>query len=210
MNKSSVLTQAQFDELLQWLDHDRERAGHKYENIRRAIIKVFAARRCYDAEELADETLNRVARKARELAPTYEGNPALFFYGVARNVHREYLKGLSSRPVSESAKIEDRSQFVAWATFDSKLEGSNDARLDCLTKCLRSLPDDQRELVTAYYEDDKGRKVDSRKALAQRNALSVNALRLKAHRLRQSLRRCVQQCVEITLRHESRVGTICV
>lgn len=202
MIKPSTLTQTSLDELLQWLDRDRERAGHKYEQIRRTLVKVFASRQCPHAEDLADETLSRVARKAGDLAIAYEGDPSLFFYGVAKNVHHEYLRGLSRETPSEPAQIQDQSDLTVWAAV-RRADVSNDERLDCLTKCLRSLPDDQRELVTAYYEDEKGKKIESRKALAGRNHMSVNALRLKAHRVRQSLRQCVLKCVESTFRHES-------
>jgi hypothetical protein len=44
MKKGWVLTQELFDPLLDWLDPDRERAGHKYETIRLKLIKIFTSR----------------------------------------------------------------------------------------------------------------------------------------------------------------------
>jgi RNA polymerase sigma factor (sigma-70 family) len=198
MNKPSILTQTNLEELLQWLDRDRDRAGQKYEQIRRALIKVFAARGCYHAEDLSDETITRVAQKAGVLAATYEGNPSLFFYGVAKNVYHEYLKNMSRDGRGDASQIQDRAQRVG-ATVGGELEVPDQARLECLMKCLRALPDEQREIVTKYYEDEKSAKIESRIALAERYRLSINALRLKAYRLRQSLRQCVLKCIESNL-----------
>ncbi|HKP37054.1 MAG TPA: hypothetical protein VJT71_09355, partial [Pyrinomonadaceae bacterium] len=61
--KIHVLAQEDFDRLLAWLDADRERAGVIYEKIRWRLITIFAARNCVTPEDLADETLDRVARK---------------------------------------------------------------------------------------------------------------------------------------------------
>src|SRR5689334_18556794 len=63
MNKDWVLSQEAFDALLDWLDSDREQAGIKYEDIRGRLVMMFAARGCVDAEDLADETINRVTQR---------------------------------------------------------------------------------------------------------------------------------------------------
>ena len=60
MKKEWVINQDAFDTMLDWLDADRERAGCKYEAIRLRLIKIFTCRGCQDAEELADEAINRV------------------------------------------------------------------------------------------------------------------------------------------------------
>src|SRR5260370_21814440 len=56
------LTTASFESLLQRLDPDRERAGGKYENIRRKLIKFFQWNDCFAEEDLADETLDRAPK----------------------------------------------------------------------------------------------------------------------------------------------------
>ena len=73
------MTQESFDSLLAWLDADRERAGRRYEEIRRRLIKILACRGCHDPEDLADEAINRVAGKVGEVAKDYSGDPALYF-----------------------------------------------------------------------------------------------------------------------------------
>ena len=67
MRKDWFLSQEAFDALLKWLDSDREQAAMKYEEIRKRLIKIFTGRDCVEAEDLADETINRVVSKLDEL-----------------------------------------------------------------------------------------------------------------------------------------------
>jgi hypothetical protein len=84
--KNWALTQESFDSLLAWLHPDREQAGERYESIRCSLIRFFSARGFSNPEELADETIDRVARKIDELVPSYSGDPATYFFAVARLV----------------------------------------------------------------------------------------------------------------------------
>ena len=86
------LTREALDRLLHWLDRDRDRAGQRYEQIRSGLIEVFLCRGAVDQEELADETINRVAGKVQEIADNYVGDPTLYFYGVAKMVYLEYSR----------------------------------------------------------------------------------------------------------------------
>ena len=66
--KDWILTPEAFARLLAALDPDRERAGLRYENIRRKLIEFFEARGSNSPADNADETINRVARRlARDL-----------------------------------------------------------------------------------------------------------------------------------------------
>jgi DNA-directed RNA polymerase specialized sigma24 family protein len=179
--KSSTLAQEPFDRLLAWLDSDREYAGRKYEEIRYKLIKFFTCHGCTVPEELADRTIDRVANKMKVIAESYVGEPALYFYGVARNIYLEYLKKNSSplpRPVLPEP-VEDVEQVYA-----------------CLDQCLGQLPPDGRELILEYYQGDRGVKIEQRKELAGRLGIPVNALRIRAHRIRVGLQECMRRCVE--------------
>jgi hypothetical protein len=81
---------AAFEQFLFWLGPDPESAGKKYELIRDRLIMMFRARRCVFAEDLADTTFERVARKLTDLTTEYTGDPARYFYGVAKKVYLEY------------------------------------------------------------------------------------------------------------------------
>jgi len=178
MTKQRDTTQESFDRLLAWLDYNRDQAGKKYELIRNRLIKVFTCRGCGEAEDLADETISRVTVKVSEIAPTYEGEPILYFYGVARKVHHEWLRR-QNRPVPEMP-----------------IKEADDERVyECLDRCMETVPEKNRELVLRYYENEKKAKIDERKTIAQELGIGINALRIKAHRIRQILRKCVKSCV---------------
>ncbi len=61
--KQWVLSKSSFDQFLANLDSDQNRAGQKYEALRQRLVKFFEWRACSYAEELADETIDRVVRK---------------------------------------------------------------------------------------------------------------------------------------------------
>ena len=47
-----TLTPELFEQLLDWLNPDREQAGRDYEALRRRLIKLFTCRGCSDPELL--------------------------------------------------------------------------------------------------------------------------------------------------------------
>jgi DNA-directed RNA polymerase specialized sigma24 family protein len=174
------LTQEAFAKFLLWLNPDPNQAGQKYEDIRRKLIKVFVCRGCNCPEELSDETINRVIRKIQDIGDTYEGDPALYFYGVAHNVHLEFLRRKPSfQPPPAPAE-----QF------------GTDEEYECLEKCMQDLPQRSRELALQYYQEEKHQKINHRKHLAQRLGIPLNALRIRACRIRMNLQTCVLQCLQ--------------
>lgn len=184
MNKERTISQESFDRLLRWLDPDRERAGERYVAIERRLTTIFACRGCRDAEGLASETMHRVALKVSEIADTYEGDPALYFYGVAQKVH---LESLREKTVPLDAA---RTATVAG------VEEEEDGVYDCLEGCVARLPEASRELVLEYYAEEKRAKIERRKQLARRLGIALNALRIRAHRIRAALQECVKDCLE--------------
>jgi len=177
-----AITGESFEALLSWLDPGREAAGCKYEAIRRRLIKLFVSRGCSDAEDLADLTINRVIDRLPDIRGGYVGDPANYFCGVARNVYlesrrrKEIATGYLPQPAAEPEERPDQ-----WR--------------ECLSRCLSALPPDQRTLVLEYYLDDKRAKIDRRRRLAEASGFTANALRLRAHRIRAALEKCVLQCV---------------
>jgi DNA-directed RNA polymerase specialized sigma24 family protein len=71
-----------------------------------------------------------------------------------------------------------------------------DRGADCLTRCLEMVSAAQRDMVVAYYEWGRRERIGSRQELAARLGLPMNALRLRVHRLRESLERCVAACLK--------------
>jgi DNA-directed RNA polymerase specialized sigma24 family protein len=178
-DKRWALTQEAFDSLLTWLDPEREQAGRRYEDIRRRLIKIFACRGCQEPEDLADETINRVAKRVGELAETYSGDPALYFYGVANKVQLEALRKKTVRMPPQPEPPSD------------EVERGH----ECLDHCMSRLPLENRTLVLQYYQDEKSARIEHRQALADQLGIALNALRIRAHRIRTTLRQCVQNCL---------------
>lgn len=59
---------------------------------------------------------------------------------------------------------------------------------------MENLSPQNRELILSYYASDSGALMEARKNLAGRLGLGANALAIRAHRIRESLRRCVSAC----------------
>lgn len=174
------VTQERFERLLKWLHRDREEAGRLYEQIRRRLIKVFVSRGCDCAEELTDETIDRVTGKVELVAESYEGDPALYFYGVARNVLREYCKTrkISQPPAPQETPDEAFPELV------------------CLEGCMDQLLPKNHDLIVEYYREDRQAKIDHRKALAARHGIDMNALRIRVHRIRSAVADCTNACLQ--------------
>jgi DNA-directed RNA polymerase specialized sigma24 family protein len=179
-----------FEKLLAVLDADRERAGHRYEAIRRQLIKLFECRGGRRPDELADETIDRVARKLDAGEEIRGGDIGAYFYGVGRNVLRESWR----RPVDEPLRgpLADVRTTEAGAAPD----GLGERRLACLEHCVEGLPAEERNLILWYYQIGERILIEPRKRLAASLGISLNALRIRAHRVRGRLEACVRACVE--------------
>lgn len=181
--KEWVLTKESFDALLSWLDTNPECAALKYEQIRAKLIKLFECRGCLEPEVLADETIDRVARRLNDIEPTFVGDPARYFFGVANKIYMEYLRSKRVPQPPPPPPLDD-------------VEEEEDVReYECLERCMEKLSADNRELVLQYYQEERQAKIDHRKHLADELGIAVNALRIRACRIRASLFECVQKCV---------------
>jgi DNA-directed RNA polymerase specialized sigma24 family protein len=192
MNKEWVLTQEAFNRLLMWLDADPERAARKYEAVRRRLIEIFNARRCSEAEDLADETINRVTSKVSQIEETYTGDPALYFYAVAKKIYLEYTSRKPTLPLNGAGVVGCHALPLVPGSDDVEEAEREDA---CLSKCLGELSERNRELVLGYYQSGEGRRAHRGELAAQMGAKTVNALRIRAHRIRVTLRQCVELCL---------------
>lgn len=183
--KDRSVSREAFDQMIAWLDSDRERAGQKYEEIRCGLIKIFVCQGCSDPEGLADETIDRVIHKIPEIVPNYAGNPALYFSGVARYILLEYknriaqLRLLPAAPPKQIEKGEDIER-----------------EYECLDRCIERLTPANRELILEYYREEKRAMIENRKRLAERLGVTPNALRVRADRIRNSLEKCVANCLK--------------
>ncbi len=168
-----------FSKFLAWLNPNRDTAGENYEEIRRRLIKIFVCRGCTCPEELSDETINRVVRKVQDIGEIYVGDPALYFFGVAHRVHLEYVrkKPQPQPPVISASSARPEEEY------------------DCLEKCMEGITVRSRDLVLQYYREEKHAKIDLRKQMAEKLGIPLNALRIRACRIRATLETCVAECL---------------
>jgi len=182
--KRLILTSENFDRFLGYLDPNRHQAGEKYETIRRTLMTYFRYNGCVESEELVDETIDRVARKldeARDLMP--------FIRGIARHVASEAHRRRKALPLdSLPEQVSQHSSGEQEADFDR--------RLQCLQQCLERLSVSDRELIVEYYKYEGAAKILNKQRLAAALKISLDALGVRAFRVRRQLRYCVDKCME--------------
>ena len=185
-----TITQEQFDSLLDWLAADRELAGTKYETIRSGLIRIFVSKGFNDAEDLADETINRVMVRLPDIRGNYVGEPARYFHGVAKNIIREraHRKEIPAGVVDLCVQPEPEA-------VEEQV---------CLEHCLQSLPTTKRDLILDYYLYKGHNKVEHRKRMAGKLNITMNAFRSRAFQIRLHLQDCMRQCA---LKRTGRSGT---
>jgi DNA-directed RNA polymerase specialized sigma24 family protein len=186
--KERGLTPKAFTKLLAKLSADPEIAGSEYEELRRRLIKFFEWRGAFFPEDLADETLNRTARKIDE-GEVIEKNVIALALGVAHFVYLE----TSKHPDNRRTTMEE---LIPVAAPPERRGDDEDLREVCLRECLRGLSKENRELIIEYYRGEGRAKIEDRKALAEELGISLNALFSRAKRIRDRLERCVMRCVK--------------
>lgn len=166
------------------LDSDSQNEpGESYELVRLKLIRYFEWQRCVDSEEMADETIDRVARKIEQGEQI--DNLMGYFYGVARLVNKEYERAQEKRRRT-FARLPTSSEDVANGKESAEL------RLACSKKCLKDLSEADRALIVAYCKPDGRSKMERRQDLAEQLGITIETLRLKAFRIRKKLHKCVE------------------
>lgn len=194
MKKNWTPTEDAFQQFLKWLDQGVDSGGQKYLEMRRRLVAYFDRKNCPDADELADDTLSRVAQKLDEKGAITGLSPSHYCYVVAKFVFLEYLRrGDQSRVSLEAlpgaAQPQSRPPLVAGSGV-----ANADDRLECLEYCLNKLPASDRELILTYYHGERRAKIEQRAQLALRLGITMNALSISACRIRQRLEVCVRRC----------------
>jgi DNA-directed RNA polymerase specialized sigma24 family protein len=197
--KDWTLTPSAFRLLLEWLDEGADSGGERYLEMRRRLVAYFDRKNCLTPDELADETLNRVARRLEEQAGEIEiETPAKYCYIVARFVFMEYLRAAQKEavPLDDVLRTEKEKDFAAAAAAG----GENDERqikekmLDCLEQCTAKLEATNRDIIIRYYFGEERVKIENRRALAESLGITTNALTIRACRIRDKLESCVGKC----------------
>ena len=188
MSLDGLLSSRGFERLLDHLHADRDTAGRTYEQLRRRLVRFFEGRRCAFPDEHADETLNRLARKL-DAGETIQ-DVTTYVIGIARMVVKEV-----GRTAARELAVHSASAVPGHVSAHADAATIESSRLlDCLHACLDQLVPTDRDLIVRYYQNDKRAKIHNRKDLATRLGVEMNALRLRAFRIRAGLERCVEGC----------------
>ena len=188
MARDSAIPPGSFDEILAWLNPDRDVAGEMYVQLRNDLTRIFTWNRCTDPEGLTDEVFDRVARKVHHLRQNFEGDPRLFFYGVARNLIKEAPKKIKTQVSLEDTDLP--------ASLASEVEKETaQMREECLHHCLQRLSSEKRDLILNYYAKEKQAKIDHRTEIARQLGTSVETLRVRVYRIRGTLEQCIERCL---------------
>ncbi len=180
------------------LDPDVIEAGRKYERLRRKLIRLFEWRGCRFAEDLADESINRVIRRMDGGLVLGPGEVPRFSAGVAHRVFLEHLR--------EVKRAQPSPGDVGKAPWVPGRHETTDLRLVCLERCLERLPPPERDLVLRYYAADPTARIENRRVLARELGIEVNNLRIRVFRLRSKLERWMGDDIESSKHGSSKHG----
>jgi DNA-directed RNA polymerase specialized sigma24 family protein len=189
------LTAEEFERLLAFLHSDRERAARTYENLRQGLIRRLTTRfKVSDPEGMTDLALDRFARRLAEGLELENRDPMPFLYGIAGKLAQEDLR----RQIHRDHKLQNLPGPMLEAPRDLVEEEDTARRRDGLARCLEKLPHDRRNLVLDYYTGSD--RIKSRHRLAEELGLTLNALRIRAHRARLELEDCLRRRLSLSLR----------
>jgi len=185
-----ALTAIAFARLLEWLDDGHDSHGETYLEMRRRLVAYFDRRGRPDADHLADETLNRVGKTLERSGSIDTTPPARYCYLVARFVLLEDIRrGRRFVQVDEA-----RTPALLESPGTAATASIQERRLECLDRCLHTLKPEQRALAIEYYRDARRQRIDRRRTLAAQLGITMNALGIRACRIRQAIEVCLDAC----------------
>lgn len=188
-----ILAQPSFQRLLVWLDHGVDSEGQRYLEMRDRLVAYFDRRNCSAPDELADETLNRVARRLEEEGMIESDAPARYCYITARFVFMEHLRETKRADLAHD-QIKRSHEYKRELTNEAASE--KELRHRCLDACTGKLDSANRTMITRYYVGKERTKIENRRALAQSLGITMNALSIRACRIRGKLENCVRECLD--------------
>jgi hypothetical protein len=184
---------------LNWLGEGTDSDGQRYLEVRRRLVLYFDRKNCVAPTELADETLNRVARKLEENGEITDVSALQYCYITAKSVFLETLLSEKRtpfhRPLANANSGNLVGQFVTLPEADPVVD-QKEKISDCLDSCLKLLSSEDRDLIVDYYSGQQRGRIERRAALAARLSLTANGLSIRACRVREKLEQCIQASLD--------------
>jgi DNA-directed RNA polymerase specialized sigma24 family protein len=183
------LSESEFDKLLSYLHADRNQAEIIFEQFRDELVFYFQRNRCAQAEDKADLVITRVAAK---LAQEQILDIRKYCYSVARRVLQECWREQGKSPIPLD-DLPPSLQMSVNPDVEERLreEARDQERMkECMQKCLQGLEKEKRDLIKGYcLADDRGE-------LAESLGVKLSILRVKIHRIRNGLKKCLANCMD--------------
>jgi RNA polymerase sigma factor (sigma-70 family) len=187
------LTHLDFAKFLMMLDPESPAAAAKYETLRLKLTSFFRWHGVPDAEEYADETIDRMLERISDGAAIVSLNG--YAFATARNMLRERseLQKKIKRAFSDPCLRTDHTDPYEEAEQRKRME-DDEQRMRCLGICLKQLTHEERRLILRYYQHEKHAKI-SRRKISDKLGIQQNALRIRVHRIRMKLSKLVYDCM---------------
>jgi RNA polymerase sigma factor (sigma-70 family) len=147
-------------------------SAERYLRLRKRLVIYFEGRGCWNAEDLADESLMRLVPAVSK--PGFDGNAEALAFGIARNVLYEWRRkeGVFS-PLGDVEPASPRACPI-----------SADEAAAVAAKAIAQIKSQDRELLEQYFIDRL-----TADEMAARWNLSPAGIRTRIHRLRGRLQR---------------------
>lgn len=182
-----TLTPKAFERLLSVLDPDRVRAGELYERIRVKLTFLFEARGCPSPSHLVDATFDRAAQKFLEIQREEIRDATSYICRIAHFILKENYRA----PERREDALDD--QLPCPAPFEDEDSAGRERIHDAFDRCLDRLAPDKRRLINEYYQGERRTKKEARVELARSLGITMDALGLRAFRIRRELEACVNE-----------------
>jgi len=183
------LNEEGLNKLLHCFSPDPDEAAKRFLLARQRVLRVFEWNGIKSADDYVDETIDRTIRKIDE--GHIIDNLLAYLIGVARVIVKELHKNINRVPVSlDDIPVEPR--------FEEQEVIEPEHREVCFDQCLKELTKDNHSLILEYYEGTGNEKIRRRQRLADKLGIPLNALRIRAHRVRKSLENCIAKCLEVS------------
>jgi DNA-directed RNA polymerase specialized sigma24 family protein len=188
LGRRDGLGSPEFAQLLAAFDPDPERAGAHYRELHERLVKFFEWQCAAAPDQLADQVLDRMTRHIA--AGEHIQDLRAYAHGIAKLRLREAWRE-AAREEQVQSELRSASASVPPA---AEQQDEAERQQECLDECLATLTPRNREIILSYYADERGR-IEARRRLALRLGTDLNALRVRAHRIRTLLEECVWKCI---------------
>ena len=195
--KDWIINEDAFGKLLGIFDPNVEKAGVIYEKLRSKLITKFRFRGSFVPEDHADVTFNIVARRVADDGVVLDENYEFYFFRVAQNVIKEYIKSNNRSSVS----IEDlpygsepsENPLDTLAKLEDRIE--QELGFEAIAECRDGLTSEEREIFDIYFggAENELKQKERRRAFGEKLGITLNNLGTKASRIKRKLSECLRK-----------------